>query len=109
MSTNDISTRIDTIKSAQRFAGRERHEFPTVTEAVAFEILRRAQIACDFAEHEKKSMHTSARLCEQDAGRAFERSDWSACARRALDSLTYSTGMFSSTYADALELAARAA
>lgn len=109
MSKNDIASRVDSVIKAQRFAGRDRHVFPTVTEATAFEILRRAQIAADFAEHEKKSMHTSARLCEQDAARAFERADWSACARRALDSLTYSAGMFDARYADALELAAQAA
>lgn len=109
MSTKDIATRVTVVQNSQRAAGRDRHSFPSMTETSAFEILRRAQVMCDFAEHENKSMHTSARLCEQDAARAFERADWCACARRALDSMLYSAGMFDARYADALELAASAA
>lgn len=74
---------------------------PTVTEAGAYEVLRRAQMAAEIAEQKKSRMWDSAVLAASDAAACFNRGDFRYARERALESLAYSVGKFSEAYRSA--------
>ncbi len=68
---------------------------PETTQAVAFEILRTAQLEADRTD---KPMKSSAALCVKDAEGLFDKGDYAGCRSAALNSLRYSVGILHSAY-----------
>ena len=75
----------------------------TVTERSAYEAIRLAQLALSMADDtgRKIEMRSSADLCLSDALAMFNEGRWQYAKQRALDSLKYSEGVFSTRYAQA--------
>jgi hypothetical protein len=74
---------------------------PVATEYNAYEAIRAAQIEIEKQESgkvAKRDMLSSAILACSDAQACFNKSDWKYARIRALDSLSYTVGVFSPVY-----------